>query len=120
MNLKPTFFTLLVLMSLPDIAQSAEQKLNGDEIRSYLNDKVVVHRQNGKTEFRQSFKIDGTTLYQAKGRNAEQGKWSVQGNQYCSQWGPFGWTCYDMTAEGDLITWIAKEGTRFPGKIIQK
>ncbi|MFD2208085.1 hypothetical protein [Kiloniella antarctica] len=101
------------------IVLSDEIKLNHDEIKSYLHGKTVVHRPGGKTEFHQTFNTDGTTTYKAAGRNTEQGKWSIQGNQYCSQWRSFGWTCYNMTAEGNLITWIAKEGTHFPGVIIE-
>lgn len=120
MNLRSLLLTPFLLMSLANIVQSAETKLSHDEIQSHLNGAVVVHRSGEKTEFRQSFNPDGTTIYKATGRDTELGKWSVQGNQYCSQWGPFGWTCYDMTAEGNLITWIAKGGARYPGKIIKE
>ncbi|MEH6630474.1 MAG: hypothetical protein V7776_06605 [Halopseudomonas aestusnigri] len=120
MNRRSFFLAPFLLMNLTNIAQSAETKLSHDEIQSHLNGAVVVHRSGGKTAFRQSFSHDGTTTYKAEGRDTELGKWSIQGNQYCSKWGPFGWTCYDMTAEGNLITWIAKDGARFPGKMIKE
>ena len=118
MILRYLLFISLLAISPISLALGAEIRLSHDEIKSYLEGKTVSHRPGGKTEFRQVFNANGTTTYKAAGRKAEHGKWSVQGNQYCSQWGPFGWTCYDMVAEGNLITWIAKEGTRFPGMII--
>ncbi len=120
MKLRSLILVPLSFTFVMNTAQSTEVKLTGEEIRNHLDGNFVVHRKGGKPQFRQSFAKDGSTQYQSVGREAEHGKWSVQGNQYCSKWGPFGWTCYDMTAEGDQITWITKDGTRFSGKIITK
>ena len=111
---------LITLINYPIFAYSEERKLPGNEIRQYLTDKKVVHRQGANNGFWQAFNASGITSYQAQDRKAEQGKWSVQADQHCSQWGPFGWTCYDMTVQGNLITWISKEGTLYKGRIIDQ
>ncbi|WP_085904239.1 hypothetical protein [Kiloniella majae] len=105
------------LLCFPALAHSEERKLSGEEIRQYLTDKKIIHRQGANNAFWQTFHASGITHYQAQDRKTELGKWSIQADQYCSQWGPFGWTCYDMTAQGNLITWISKEGTIYKGRI---
>ncbi|MCZ4280636.1 hypothetical protein O4H49_07590 [Kiloniella laminariae] len=105
------------LLLLAQTASAEEVKLSADQIRAYLSGKIVVNRPEGKTSFRQSFEQNGQTRYQETGRKEEVGYWNVQGDRYCSQWGPFGWSCYVMTAEGNLLTWIAEDGTRYPGQL---
>jgi hypothetical protein len=113
-------FVIISLFYVPVLAHSEERKLSGDEIRQYLTGKKVVHRKDTTNGFEQTFHASGITLYQVQGKETEQGKWSVQADQYCSQWGPFGWTCYDMTAQDNLITWISKEGTLYKGRIVDQ
>ncbi|WP_299379975.1 hypothetical protein [uncultured Kiloniella sp.] len=120
MSLYKYITILITLINFPTLAYSEERKLSGEEIRQYLTDKKVVHRQDANNGFWQTFNASGITHYQAQGRKAEQGKWNVQADQYCSQWRPFGWTCYDMTVQGNLITWISKEGTLYKGRIIDQ
>ncbi|WP_421781183.1 hypothetical protein [Kiloniella litopenaei] len=120
MTFYPYTLAILSLLCWPALAHGEERKLSGDEIRQYLADKKVVHRPGAANGFEQTFHSSGTTHYQAQGGKAEQGKWSVQADQYCSQWGPFGWSCYDMTAQGNFITWISKEGTLYKGRIVDQ
>lgn len=88
-------------------AQAAEIKLSGAEMQATLYDKILY----GK-DIEQIFQKSGATFYSAGGGQS-QGNWKIDGEKYCSQWPPNeAWACYDMTQDGNKITFISKDGNR--------
>jgi hypothetical protein len=86
---------------------AAETKLSGAEMQSILNDKILY----GK-DAEQIFQKSGVTFYSAGG-NQSQGYWKIDGEKYCSQWPPNeAWACYDITQDGNKITFVSKDGNR--------
>jgi hypothetical protein len=92
------------------LASAEEQVLKGVEILEVLGDKTLT----ADGDIQQLFQEGGLTLYMEKG-SSSQGRWKVEKDEYCSQWPPNqGWSCYQVTQDGEMITFIAKDGTRFP------
>ena len=88
-------------------AQAAEVKLSGADMQLIINDKILY----GK-DVEQIFQKSGVTFY-SSGGNQSQGNWKVEGDKYCSQWPPNqAWTCYDITQDGNKITFVSKDGNR--------
>lgn len=80
--------------------------LDGPQIETALTDRALVY-DDGAT---QDFRASGRTLYNA-GRDS-WGYWAVRGDQYCSQWPPTdGWYCYDVSQNGDVVRFIAEDGS---------
>lgn len=98
---------LLASLFMICAVQAAEMKLDGAEMQSILNDKVLY----GK-DAEQIFQKSGVTFY-SSGGNQSQGNWKIDGEQYCSQWPPNQtWACYDITQDGNKITFVSKDGNR--------
>ena len=88
-------------------AQAAETKLSGAGMQTILSDKVLYG-----SDAEQIFQKSGVTFYSAGG-NQSQGNWKIDGEKYCSQWPPNqAWACYDITKDGNKITFISKDGSR--------
>lgn len=111
------FFALI--LSLPSLA--AEMPLSGAEIEAALAGNSVVGVKDGNT-WRQTFEINGRTMYFAESAPPSNGKWRVEGDTYCSLWPPQGrWSCYGVT--GDLgsrsrtITFVGASGDRWPAEV---
>ncbi len=98
------FAVILVLMGALWPAMSGAQdwkRLDGAQIEALLTGAKVTYGSA-----RQNFFAQGRTLYNA-GRGA-WGYWAVRDDQYCSQWPPSEtWTCYEVTANGDSVRFIA-------------
>jgi hypothetical protein len=98
---------LLASLLLISSAHAAETKLTGAEMQAILYDKILY----GK-DVEQIFQKSGVTFY-LSGGNQSQGNWKIDGEKYCSQWPPNeAWACYDMTQDGNKITFISKDGNR--------
>jgi hypothetical protein len=98
---------LLASLLMFTSAQAAETNLTSAQMQMILSDKVLY----GK-EAEQIFQKSGITFYSAGGSQS-QGNWKIDGEKYCSQWPPNeAWACYDMTQDGDKITFISKDGNR--------
>jgi hypothetical protein len=98
---------LLASLLLISSVQAAETKLTGAEMRSILYDKILY----GK-DIEQIFQESGVTFFSAGGSQS-QGNWKIEGEKYCSQWPPNqAWACYDITQDGNKITFISKDGNR--------
>ncbi len=88
-------------------AQAAETKLSGAEMQTILNDKILYGN-----DAEQIFQKSGVTFY-STGGNQSQGNWKIEDEKYCSQWPPnLAWSCYDITQDGNKITFISKDGNR--------
>jgi hypothetical protein len=99
---------LLVLLTGPAFADPV--KLVGADIKSALAD-VSLYADG---EIEQLFQVNGLTIYIERG-SSSQGWWKVEGDQYCSQWPPSStWACYDVTREGEVITFVSASGKSYP------
>ncbi len=104
--------TLLALFILASSALATSVKLTGPEIGWVLHDTTLYAGGNGEIE--QVFQSSGQTVYIEQGHYA-QGSWFVEGDQYCSRWPPgVSKSCFDVTRDGDTITFISSGGTRYP------
>jgi hypothetical protein len=93
-------------------ATASETLLNGPDIQLLLADVVLYGELNGQP-IDQIFQKSGVTFYNSGGGQS-QGSWNVTGDQFCSVWPPNPtWACFDVTRDGDKITFIAKSGKRF-------
>ena len=90
----------------------ADGKLDGKAIGAALTGKVLAY-DDGST---QSFMADGETVYN-KGSDSI-GHWQVEGDRYCSVWPPSDhWACYDVTAAGAAISFVADGGSASVGHL---
>lgn len=107
-------FAVILGLFLPTTALAADwTQLSGAEITAFLIDTHLKY-----TVARQHFGADGQTLYDA-GRPS-WGSWGVRGDQYCSVWPPSDhWACYDVNQNGDMIQFIASDGSFSDGTLIK-
>ena len=104
-------FMLITCLMLPHSAFATEVSLSGVEISALLNDNVLYGEENGQATD-QIFQKNGITYYHV-GSGQSQGKWKVEGNEFCSQWFPNpAWTCYDVLREDRQIIFISRWGER--------
>jgi len=97
---------VLGLALMPNLAAAEFQALTGAQIEAALSGRALVYDDGSTQDFRPS----GRTLYNA-GRPS-WGYWAARGDTYCSQWPPSdGWTCYDMARQGDVLRFIAQDGS---------
>jgi hypothetical protein len=62
----------------------------------------------------QTFRDGGVTFYY-EGSEQSEGRWEVRGATYCSLWPPGKtWSCYFVAEDGATLTFISKNGARFP------
>ncbi len=104
-------FLLITCLLLPHLALAAEVSLSGTEISALLSDGVLYGDDNGQPAD-QIFQKNGVTYYNV-GSGQSQGKWKVEGNQFCSQWPPNpAWACYDVTRDDRHVFFISRWGER--------
>jgi hypothetical protein len=91
--------------------RAGDRKLAGTEIEGVLTDKIARGETGGKpTE--QVFAAGGVTTYTVGGASS-QGRWTIRGDQYCSQWPPGeSWSCYDLVTDGTAYAFISASGQR--------
>ena len=100
-----------LMLSCFATAQAAELKLSGPEIQNVLTDKTLFGTDHNQPA-EQIFQKSGATFY-SSGGSQSQGAWKIEGDKYCSQWPPNqAWPCYDVTKDGDKITFISASGAR--------
>lgn len=118
MVLRTSLITAFVLLA--SAANAEPVKLSGAEIRAALSGKTVLGNQNGR-EWRQVFFKGGSTDYTQSGGAPSQGRWRVEGDQYCSVWPPSDvWACYDMAMDGDDILFIESGGTEWRARFVDR
>jgi hypothetical protein len=111
---RKTIFVTVFLGSgfLSSGAMAEPVKLTGAEIAEVLAD--VILYAGDKAEIEQIFQKSGQTVYIDRG-SMSQGSWFVEGDQYCSRWPPgVSKSCFDVTRDGETITFIASSGKTYP------
>ena len=103
--------TAALCAALSNAGFAGERKLSGSEIETAITDKIARGETGGKpTE--QVFAAGGATTYTVDGASS-QGRWTVRGDQYCSQWPPGeSWSCYDLVTDGTAYAFISASGER--------
>ncbi len=105
---------LLAIALTPLPAQAEERALNGAQIRELLP-RITVKGEATT----QQFSASGETTYTDHGKKSA-GRWSVEGDQYCSTWPPNdAKSCYGVSIEEGppdggpaTIIWINAAGER--------
>lgn len=104
---------LVSLLALSAVAQAADRLLTGAEIAERLSGHTYRHADVTK-KVEQIFHVSGDTYY-IEDSAQSQGRWEVRGDQYCSQWPPGeSWSCYTVAIDGEVLTFISKNGARYP------
>jgi hypothetical protein len=104
----------LLLTSLPTLAD--ERKLSGPEIREALSGHTLKGSSDSG-DWTQDFDPSGRTTY-SQGNSNSPGTWQIKGDQYCSAWPPNpNISCYDVTIDGDTITFVSSGGGRAPATV---
>jgi hypothetical protein len=87
--------SLALFMLVPGLPAAAEERsLDGTEILALLP--TIIVRGNGTS---QSFAASGETTFADHGRDSH-GRWSVEGDRYCSVWPPNETkACYAVSVE---------------------
>ena len=114
------------------LAKQGKEPLSGKEIRQTLI---------GNTIYTQGISSDGTSWewagYYIKGgkargrawwnggQNEGQGRWRIDGNLLCSEWGPEDWgegaeNCQRLYKDGQTVTFIVVEGPDDNGTLTLK
>ena len=110
---KTILFTSLFVLATA--AHASERLLTGAEITEALSGHTYRHADVTK-KVEQMFQASGDTFYSEDGAQS-QGRWDVRGDKYCSQWPPSKvWSCYTISADGTVLTFISTHGALFPVK----
>jgi hypothetical protein len=105
---------ILALSFTPALA--AETQLSGDDIAAALSDKSLYAESRGQP-VEQIFQESGQTFYLVGG-DSSAGSWAVRDGKYCSVWPPSDhWSCYAVMRDGDAVTFVSGDGTRFPMRL---
>ena len=88
-------------------AEAMSERLSGAQIKQRIDGNTVVGVWAG-TAYRQLFRPDGTTAYDAKGAARDEGRWWVTDTEYCSWWAGSGEACYQVLRDGDKLIWRTK------------
>jgi hypothetical protein len=94
-----------VVLAAP--AAAMPERLSGAQIKQWLGGNTVVGVWAG-TAYRQMFRSDGTTAYDAAGAGRDEGRWWVTETEYCSWWAGSGESCYQVLRDGDTLIWRTK------------
>lgn len=112
--LRSALLIALLAIGLPALAE--ERKLSGAEIKQALSGHTLKG-ESDSGEWTQDFDPSGRTTY-SQGNSNSPGIWQVKGDQYCSSWPPNpNLSCYDVTKDGNTITFISTGGGRAPAVI---
>ena len=94
-------------------AEAAEKKLAGSEITAlYSGANTHGSTPSGGGTYHASYKADGTMSLQS-GSYADTGKWSVEGDHYCSQWAKSrdgAKLCFEVYAEDGFYKLVDDKG----------
>jgi hypothetical protein len=110
---------LAAALAAPSFALAGETRLDHKAILATLTGATIEG-----SDWSQTFEKGGATEYVSQGKTSN-GRWDVQGDQYCSMWPPSDqWTCYAVAsavANGvTTISWIGADGSRESGRLIAK
>jgi len=113
----------LLLVATVTPALAAERALSAAETQKLLAGNTVLGTgESGAT--RQYFDPNGDTLFIAADGAPSDGRWRMEGDQYCSTWPPAQhWSCYAVQGDPDAtpqtIRWIDREGFASPGTVVK-
>lgn len=103
---------LIALAPLPSLAQDWEMLRDDTKITAVLAGQTVIY--DAYTQ--QRFGPRGDTQYITE--RFSEGRWAARGGQYCSAWPPSElWTCYDFGVSGELVLFVAADGSLSQGRI---
>ena len=105
MRLKYIALVIAVITASP--AWAMPERLNGAQIKDWIGGNTVAGVWAG-TSYRQLFRPDGTTAYDAAGAVRDEGRWWVTEREYCSWWSSTGETCYLVLRDGNKLIWRTK------------
>lgn len=107
-------FAVILAVLMPGLAMAEDwQVLDGPAIEDVLADARLKYAFAA-----QHFDANGQTLYTAD--RPSWGSWAVRGERYCSVWPPSDfWACYDVSVNGDMVRFIADDGSFTDGTLIE-
>ncbi len=88
-------------------AAAMPERLSGAKIKQWIDGNTVVGVWAGMA-YRQLFRPDGTTAFDAQGTARDEGRWWVTDTEYCSWWAGAGEACYQVLRDGDTLIWRTK------------
>ncbi len=100
-------FVAVLLGIAAERVEAMPDRLSGSEIKAWIGGNKVVGVWAG-TSYRQLFRPDGTTAYDAAGTARDEGRWWVTDTEYCSWWAGSGETCYQVLRDGETLIWHTK------------
>ena len=104
---------LCALVLTGSAALAGDAKLDAGSVTVLLTGRTLTYDDGS----RQVFKADGDTVYD-NGRPST-GRWTVQGDRYCSVWPPSDhWACYDVTQGDAGIGFVAEDGSVTLGQLM--
>jgi hypothetical protein len=111
--------SLASALAVPTFALADETRLDHLAILATLTGATIE-----ASGWSQTFDKGGATEYVSQGK-VSQGRWDVQGDQYCSMWPPSDqWSCYAVAssvADGvTTISWTSADGSRESGRLVAK
>ena len=114
LTFQKTGLLALGLAMVMTAARADEVRLSGVEIQSVLAGHTALYDDGAK----QYFNKDGGTLYVSARGVREQGRWRVEGDEYCSHWGR-SWDCYKMTGAGKRVSWLTTFGKDYKAELVE-
>ena len=99
MRIRLLLVAALFSVALATPAVAMPDRLSGAEIKAWIDGNTVVGVWAG-TAYRQLFRPDGTTAYDAAGTVRDKGRWWVTDREYCSWWAGTGEACYQVLRDG--------------------
>lgn len=117
-------FAGVVLLTIGPAFGGEERLIQADEIHELLSNSRVIGKGFEQTFGDPRGHASASTTYW-EGKNSSFGRWRVEGNKYCSQWGQNGpWACYKMTVFDEAgqrhVVWIDSSNRRFEGVLQPK
>ena len=106
-NVRLLLLAAVVGVSIAGDASAMPERLSGAQIKAWIDGNTVVGVWAG-TPYRQLFRGDGTTAYDAEGAARDEGRWWVTETEYCSWWAGSGNACYQVLRDGDTLIWRTK------------
>ncbi len=106
-TLLATLFAIILSGLATGPAAAMPDRLSGAEIKEWIGGNTVVGVWAG-TPYRQLFRADGTTAYDAAGTGRDEGRWWVTEIEYCSWWPGSGEACYQVLRDDDKLIWRTK------------
>ena len=96
-----------LIIGIASPAAAMPDRLSGAEIKQWIDGNTVVGVWAG-IAYRQLFRPDGTTAYDADDSARDEGRWWVTETEYCSWWVRSGEACYQVLRDDETLIWRTK------------